>query len=234
MNKFCGLTFAIFAYVFVSAQYLNDAQVWGSIYLDKKVSKHFDIHLKHQSRFTSNISQYTRGYADLGVTYRINKNIRVLADAVFGEKKKYNDNYSQRYTYYVAVILKKDIGRFRFSYRNMVQAKHNDLETSKYGYLFRYKERNKVTIRYEASKRFLFYTAHEVNLPLNNQNSRNFDRYRAYLGMLYNVTKHQQLELYFMVQTQLQKDNWYKQDDSYPNTPLNRYYVYGVGYNIEF
>jgi hypothetical protein len=52
--------------------------------------------------------------------------------------------------------------------------------------------------------------------------------------MFYNVTKRQQLELYFMLQAKLQDGDWYDQHDSYPNKMLDHLWVYGVGYSIAF
>jgi hypothetical protein len=216
------------------AQYYNDAQLWFNLYLEKKFNKKFIIHLNQQDRWDNNISRYGLGYADVGMTYEFTPNIKMLLDGVFTEHRKKNDDFSNRYQFYTAIIFKKDIMRWRFSYRNMVQMQYNDPYMSKGGLFPYWYDRNKFTVRYEISKRVLFYVAEELNIPLNNMQVKGFDRSRSFAGMFYNLTKRHQLEFYFMLQAKLQDGDWYKQHDSYPNEMLKHTWVYGVGYSIAF
>ena len=226
--------FLFFITVTYAQNYYDDAQLWLNIYLEKKISKKIDIHLNQQDRFINNISQFGLGYADVGMTYKFTKNIKVLADYVFIEKKRNNDTYKIRHQYYVALIFKKDFGYWRFSYRNMFQCQYNSPFTSDNGYIPYYYDRNKITVKYKATKRFSFYVAEEVNIPIHNPQATGLNRSRSFLGMFITTRKHQQLEFYYMYQVQLQQSNWYKQDVSYPNSPLSRKFVIGVGYQIAF
>ena len=225
----------LFFHLFASAQrYYNDAQLWFNLYLEKKVTKKFLVHLNQQDRWTNNVSQYELGYADVGITYKFTKNIKILADYVFTEKKRNIGSFSTRHQYYIALVFKKDVGFWRFSYRNMFQFQYNDPYTTKDGFNAYYYDRNKFTIKYFATKRFDFYVAEELYIPLNNQQLKGLDRSRSFIGMFYNTTKYQQLEFYFMIQAQLQKGDWYKQHNYYPNYMLNHDFVYGIGYSIQF
>lgn len=214
--------------------YYNDAQLWFNLYLEKTITKKFAIHLNQQDRWTNNISEYKLGYADIGITYKFTKNIKILADYVFTEKKRKEGTFSTRHQYYVALVFKKDIGRWRFSYRNMFQFQYNDPYTSENGYFPYYYDRNKFIVKYFATKRFEFYAAEELYIPLNNQQLIGVDRSRTFVGMFYNVTKKQQVEFYFMYQAQLQKGDWYKQHNYYPDYMLCRDFVFGIGYGISF
>jgi hypothetical protein len=239
MNRFWMKLNIVIVFLFLSLysssqNYNDDAQLWVNIYLEKSISKKMDIHLNQQDRFVNNIMQFGLAYADIGLTYKFNKNIKVLADYVLIEKKRNDGNYKIFHQYYLALIAKKDIGYWRFSYRNMFQCQYNSPFTSNTGYIPYYYDRNKVTVKYEATKRLSFYVAEEVNIPLNNPQVKGLSRTRSFAGMFINTHKHQQLELYYMFQVQLQQGNWYKQDISYPNTPLNRLFVLGIGYQIQF
>lgn len=216
-------------------QYYNDAQLWFNLYLEKRLTKHLDIHLNQQDRWDQNISHYRLGYADVGLTWRFNKNVKILADYVFTQKAKKEGNFSTRHQFYVAFSAKKDIRRWRFIYRNMLQLQYNDPMRDRYGFFPYYKDRNKFTIKYELSKRFDLYVASELYVPLNLP-SRTFypDRVRYFAGVFINIVKHQQLELYYMIQDQLQNDTWFKQKNRYSNSPLNHYYVIGIGYAIQY
>jgi hypothetical protein len=217
-----------------SQTYYNDAQAWFNFYVEKKITKKFLVHLNQQDRFENNISQYRLGYADVGITYRFTKQIKILVDYVFTGKKRNTDYFRTVHQYYVALVLKKDIRRWRFSYRNMLQMQYNDPMTSKNGYFPYSYDRNKFTVRYEVSKRFLFYTAEELYSPLNNQQLKNVDRSRTFIGMFYNINKTNQLEFYFLFQSQLNKGDWYKQKGYYPDYMMDHYFVYGIGYSIAF
>jgi len=214
--------------------YYNDAQLWFNLYLEKKISKKLDIHLNQQDRWTNNITQYGLGYADVGITIKFTKNIKLLADYVFAKKIKYNETYLTLHQYYLALVIKKDVRRLRFMYRNMFQVQYVNPYTSKSGYIPRIYDRNKLTIKYEATKRFSYYVAGEVNVIVNNPNITGLTRSRLFVGTFFNTTKHQQLELYFLWQQQLQTTYWFKQNDNFTWAPLVRKFVYGIGYSINF
>ncbi|MGZ3883294.1 MAG: DUF2490 domain-containing protein [Bacteroidia bacterium] len=228
------LTISLSAAGFAQQSY-NDAQLWFNLYLEKRLTKHLDIHLNQQDRWDQNISHYRLGYADVGFTWRFTKDVKILADYVFTQKARNIGSFSTRHQFYVALSLKKDIRRWRFIYRNMVQLQYNDPMRDRYGFFPYYKDRNKFTIKYEVNKRIDLYVASEIYFPLNLPNNTfHPDRVRYFAGMFINITKHHQLELYYMIQDQLHNDIWFKQKNRYPNTLLNRYFVIGIGYAIQY
>lgn len=232
MKKAFTLILFLFCVNSFCQRYYNDARLWLNIYLEKEITKKFIVHLNHKDRFDNNISRYELGYADIGVTYKFSKNIKVLGDYVFAIKQKKNKDLQNRHQFYAAVILSKEFGRFKIMYRNLFQVSYNDLPDG--AYLPRYADRNKITLKYEATKRYSFYVAQELFLTINNPQFKGFYRSRSFAGTFIKTSKHQQLELYFCFQAQLQRLTWYKQKESYPNIPLSHNYIYGVGYSIEF
>jgi len=181
------------------------------------------LHLKQQNRINNNVSEYGLGYADIGLTYRFNKHIRVRADYVFSGKRRPDATYSYRHQFYTALTLKQKYKRFTFLYRNLVQFRVKDVYSSDDGMVPEIYERNKVTIKYELNKRYSFYIAEELYLPFYQAKSKGLDRSRSFAGMLYNLTKTNQLEFYFAFQQQL---------NSFKTT--KRIFIYGIGYSIEF
>ena len=229
------ILFFVLGYLGGRAQeYYDDAQLWFNLYLEKKVTKRFLVHLNQQDRWVQNVSRFGLAYWDAGATYRFTENVKVLGDYVFAQKRRNRGDYKTRHQLYLAVVLKKDLGRWRFSYRNMLQVQLNSPFTDDMGYIPHYVDRNKFIIRYEATKRLSFYTAEELNVPLVNWQPKPLSRSRTFLGMFIDVTRHQQLEFYFMFQAQLQKGNYYEQQKKYPDNMLSHTYVYGIGYGIYF
>lgn len=204
-----------------STAVINDAALWANIYIEKKISDKFSVHLNQQDRLNDNFSRFGNSYLDMGITIRPLKKIKILADYVFTKKQRVDYTYSTRHQFYVALMLRKDIRKLSITYRNMLQNQYADPFTSENGRNPQLYERNKITFKYELNKYITPYYAQELYLPLNNTVLKGFDRLRTLVGAFYNVTKHQQLELYFMLQQQLQSKN-----------ALNHDYIYGIGYSI--
>ena len=233
MKNICAVII-LFLSLSGSAQYLDDAQLWLNLDLEKKLNDKFDLMLSLKGRGTDNVTHFGRGAVDVGIAYKVNKHIKLMADYVFIQKKRKSDSYNTQHQYYLAAILKKNIGKWQFSYRNKFQCRYKSINSSDMGYIPYFYDRNKLTIKYEATKRFTYYVAEEVYTPLNNPQIKGLSRSRSYVGALIKTVKKQYLELYFLYQVQLQNGDWYDQDDHYYFDPLKRNFVYGVGYSIEF
>jgi hypothetical protein len=222
------------AWIFSQSQtYNNDAQIRFNLGLEKKINKRFSITLNQQDRWNKNASQFYRASYDLGINYKINKYIRVRADYVFIQKRNKYDYFYNRNWYYVGLFLKKDFGRWGIVDRNLLQLRTGNINTEE-TYIRRYYYRNKLTIKYELTKRYEIYAAEEVYIPVNSPQATGIDRTRSYLGLSIITFRGQSIDLYFMYQAYLQNDNWFDQKNKYPNNPLKRYYVYGINYHIAF
>lgn len=211
------------SYTTVAQQYVDDAAVWINIYLEKKMNKHIDIHLNQQNRFNDNVTEHGNSYADLGLTYNFNKNIGLMADYVFIERRKLDNSYSTRHQFYAAFLVKKEIGKWKFIYRNMIQSQVKNVYSSYDGAVPVWQNRNKITLKYQLNKRFTFYSAQELYLPLYQAKSRGLNRSRTFGGLFYKLTKYTELEGYFMYQHEL---------NSFAVT--NRVFVYGFGIEHKF
>ncbi len=225
----------LFSYALVPAQeFNNDAQVWLNLSVRKKITKNFSVQLSQQDRWANNVSQFELSYWDAGVIYKLTKGVALKGDYVLGMKKRNDGGYSIRHQYYIALFLKKEIQRWSVIYRNKLQLQYYDPYTSADGnnqYIY---DRNKITVKYAATKRFEFFVAEELYLPLNNPQVTGFQRSRSYAGVCINTTKNQQLQFYFALQAQLQNGNWFKQSNSYDNSLLKHDYIYGVSYSFSF
>lgn len=224
----CGLIFQAGA----QRKYYDDAEARGHFSLETRLSRKWTIHLDQQYRFGDNISRLTRASADLGLTYKVNKHVKLMGDYYYLHRPKENGSYNTRHWFSGAVTLRGDIRRWRFVYRNMVQFRNGNVNSEKASQTKIY-DRNKLSIRYEANKRLTFYTAGEAYIPLNNPQVQGIDRSRHFLGLLINTFRNQQLEFYFMLQQEWQKGDWWDQYDRYPSRYYKRDFVFGIGYGIE-
>lgn len=214
----------LFSSLFSKGQDFNDdAALWANIYIQKKINKHWKIHINQQNRLNYNFSQYGMGYADIGVTYTFNKHVKVLADYVYAKKIRYDGSYTNRHQAYIALILKKKWGRLSLSYRNMLQVQYEDIYSSYDGLIPQYYDRNKFTIKYRINKHLKPYIAQELYLPFDQTRNKGLDRSRTFVGMFYKLTKKAELEFYYLYQYKL---------NSFKET--NRDFIYGIGYSYKF
>lgn len=234
MKRILFLALLITAFGLTAQEFDNDARFWAHVNLEKKVNKKFSVYLRLKSRWDNNISRHELAYGRLGITYGPFEKIKFQLSYDYGQRIKNRGYYGDRQTVAIAGIFKHDFGRFKFIYRNRLQFRFTDVGVSDDGYIPRITDRNKFTLRYEATKRFEFYIAEEIYIPLMSPQAKGITRSRSFLGMTFNTAKHQSLDIYFAFQAQLQKNNWYNQRNKYDNTPLNHDYIYGIGYNIEF
>jgi hypothetical protein len=218
----------------VSQTYTDDSQLWTHVKLTKEVTKKLDLTLKLQTRFKDNVTELGRASANFRISYKLHKNVKLMTGYSYIEKQNKNDIFKTRHSYYGAIELKKTIRRFEFTYRNLFMCRYKSPFTSYDGYIAYLYDRNRITIKYEQSKRTSFYIKEDINIPLNNPQLKGISRARTFVGSNINITKRQKLDLYLMYHIQLQDGDWYDQDISYPSAPLDRYLVFGVGYAIEF
>ena len=204
-------------------EYDDDAALWLNLNLEKKLNDKFDVHFSHSSRINNNISEYGLGYGDIGVSYSHNKNIKVSLDYVLREKRNLDGSYSTRHRAYLAVLLKKEISQFTFSYRYRLQTELKDALTSEYGLVPKYYDRHKLSIKYELSKRYSVYVSEELYYPWYQAKNKGFDRSRSAIGLIYKLTKRKSIEGNFTYRHEL---------NAFSRT--NRDFIYSLTYSYEF
>jgi hypothetical protein len=206
-----------------SQEFEDDAQLWLNLNLEKKLTDHFDVHFAHSSRINENVSQYGLGYGDIGVSYIHNDNIKVMADYVYRKRRNLDGSYSDRHRAYIAVILKKELGRLTLAYRYRFQAELRDMLVSEDGMVPKYYDRHKLSIKYELNKRFDVFLSEELYYPYYQAKNKGFDRSRSALGLIYKLSKKASVEAGFTYRHEL---------NAFDRT--NRDFIYSLTYSYEF
>lgn len=233
MKKSIAILTILLAAFYGRAQsaYYDDAQLRTHLLVEKKFGSHFSMSLEQQNRWTQNVSEYARGSADLGLNWKFNKHFKISADYIYIQKRLKDLNFSARHWFNFSVHLRNELHRWKFFYRGMLQARSADIEEEGFNRMRIY-NRNKITARYEITKRVGLTVAGEAYIPINSPQAKGIDRTRTIGSITYKTSRYQQLELYFMYQVQMQKNNWFEQKDRYDNGPLRRQYIYGISYAI--
>ena len=210
------------------SQVINDAGLRANVYIEKKITSKWSLHLKNQGRVNQNITRFYYAYADIGITYKFNKHIKVMFAYVLREKRLKTDFWSTRHRAYVAIVLKQKIGSFEISDRIMTQVQYSNIYSCKDGMLPDYRLRNKITIKYNHNSRFTYYIASEANYKLNSYykthlpQGKQFDRMRYFAGTIYELNKRSKIELYYLYENNFNI-----------NKPTNNF-VTGIGYAHSF
>jgi hypothetical protein len=216
-----------------SQDYYNDAQFRFNLGIEAKITKRFGFTFNQQDRWQKNVSDLNRASFDFGLSYKINRFMRVKADYVLIQKKNKFNYFLPRNWFYVALFLKKDFKRWKIVDRNLLQLR-NGITNSEEAYVQRYYYRNKLTLKYEITKRFEGWVAEEVYIPLNSPQAQGIDRTRSFIGITMVTFKGQSIDFYFMYQAYLQKNEWFNQKNKYDSSPLKRNYIFGINYFISF
>lgn len=204
-------------------EYEDDAALWLYLNLEKKLNDKFDIHFTHCSRINNNISDYGLGYGDIGVAYARNKNIKVMLDYVLRQRRNPDGSYGTRHRAFFALILKKEISKFTFSYRYRFQAQLKDMLTSEDGLIPKYYDRHKLNIKYELNKRYSMYISEELYYPWYQAKNKGFDRSRSAVGLIWKLSKKKSIEGNFTYRHELNAFN-----------RTNRDFIYSLTYSYEF
>ncbi len=205
MKRLICLPFAlIFQCSFIYGQASNDAGLWATFNLDKKLSKRYSLFLTEEYRLRENFSQTNLFYTDLGAEVRPAKFIKVSLAYRSIQKNIYDNPYSYRHRLMCDITLKKKMDDFIISYRHRFQEEVRNVYSSKNGIMPESYSRNKFEIKYESGKSVSPYVAAEFRYQFHNPRSVESDytwhRNRYSFGFDYRKSEKTTLGLYYLIQ----------------------------------
>ena len=198
----------------------EDMELWTGIQVEKNITENLKTSFEQEFRFNENISDTKKIYSELGLSYKINKNIRISASYRFEKRRKIEDYYVNRHCFYASVILKNKINRFALAFRTQYKTKYVSSYSEEYGSIPKDYLRNKLSLKYNIKKNPitpLFYC--ESFYQLDNPEGNKFDKIRYALGADYKINKKNNLNIFYMLQKQFNV-----------NSPVNSCII-GIGYH---
>lgn len=209
----------------VSSQVFSDAGLWTNLNFEKGLSSKFTFLAAEGLRFRENLSQLNLIYTDLGVEYKITKNLGTTLVYRASQKLEPEGFFSFRHRIQWDVTIKKKVRRLGFSYRHRLQANVRNVYSSETGYLPRWFSRNKFQVKYELNKYFVPYCSVELRqrlkFPQNPELNYTFYRNRYQAGVDYNLSSSGAIGLYYFLQDEF--------NIKYPN----RLYIVGIEYTLK-
>lgn len=222
MSKHLAVFFLAIALFCKAQARINDAGLWLSAALEKKLNQRASLQLKQGLRMYENFTEVGQTYTDLSFSYMLYKGLTASVAYRFSQAKQIDNRYSLRHRAALDIAYRYKYKRLIFIFRERFQFQYRNVGTSETGNVPRLYLRTKFTLKYDLKRKITPYVAVEMYNPLNNPKREWIDRMRYRAGLEYEINKHHTLDLYGLMDQQLFRKN-------------ARYdYVAGIAYKYSF
>jgi len=199
----------------------RDAGLWTSVSFEAKLVKKLSASISQEFRFNENITELGTALTDAGIDYKLSKHFQFSVNYRYIQKHLSDNNYSFRHRFYVDVKYEKKKKPFQIQFRSRLQDQYADIGRASDGGIPEYYLRNKMSLNLDMDKAYSPYISIELFSPLNFPRTYAFDNIRASAGVEYSITKHQKVDMYYMIQKELNVNR--------PGTG----FVVGLGYSYK-
>lgn len=201
---------------------VNDAGLWASINLEKKVSSKLTLTFTEEARFNENISEPGTLFSEIGGNYKLKKYLVVGASYRFIQRRRVDDFYSMRHRYMMDVSLKHKIKKVAFTFRERFQTQYANINSSETGKVADRYLRSKLTVKFDLDKKYTPFISAELFYQLTNPKGNELDNMRYAAGFEYKFNKRTSVDLFYLINKEINM-----------NDPVNDY-VTGIGFNYSF
>ncbi len=208
----------------VFSQTINDAGLWTTFNVEKKLKKNTSIFLTEEYRLRDNFTRTNLFYTDLGAAIKPLPFLKVSLAYRSIQKHLIDNTFSFRHRLMLDISLKKKFGDFAFSYRQRLQSEVRNIYTSDNGSVPEWYSRNKFEMKYDLNKPITPYVAVEFRYQINNpralESDNTWHRNRYVVGLDYKKNDKSTFGLYYLVQQEYNV-----------SSPQNLYIV-GIEYSL--
>ena len=186
------------------SQAINDAGLWASLNLEKKVSKRLEFVLTQSIRIKENYSSVNLFYTDIGMGIKPFGFMKVVFSYRAIQKARLDETYSFRHRLTMDVVLKRKFGRVVTSFRQRLQTQVSNVYSSETGKLPEWLAREKLEIKYDLDKPIEPYVSVELRYQLKDPKNMPFNgtwnRVRYTFGLDYKLNDKNAFSLYYIIQ----------------------------------
>lgn len=205
MRKFIFLfLFSVASFTEGVAQTTNDAGLWCTFNLEKKLGDKFSVFLTEEYRVRENFTRNNLFYTDLGFSYKPADFIKVSLSYRTIQKFLEDNSISFRNRGMLDILLKKKVGNFGLSFRQRFQSEYRNVYSSELGAIPEWYARSKFTIKYDLNKPVTPYIGTEFRYQINNPRSVEVNglwhRARFFAGFDYKINDKHTLGSYYLIQ----------------------------------
>jgi len=177
---------------------VNDAQLWFSAGVEKRLTPALSIEVTEELRLNENITEAGTLYTDLGISYRFLKHFKVGGAYRFSLKRRLDDTYARFNSWYAQAFYREKLGPVSLALRLRYQSKYAETYTSERASVPRNHVRTKLTVKYDLNRKFEPYCYAETYFRCGVQAYESFDQLRLCAGIEYTFNRMHMIDLHYM------------------------------------
>jgi hypothetical protein len=201
---------------------VNDAQLWLSANLEKKLTSSLAIGFTEEVRLIENITEAGVIFSELGISYRFLKRFKVGASYRFRMKRRLDDTYERFQSWFAEGSYREKLKPVTLVLRLRYQSRYAEAYTSEKAGVPNSHLRTKITLKYDLQKKVEPYIYAETFFRTGAMASSSFDQLRLCAGIEYSFNRMHMIDLHYLFCREFDAVN--------PETD----YVIGIGYYLTF
>lgn len=186
------------------SQAINDAGLWLSLNIEKKLSKRLELSLTEEYRIKENCTQHNLFYTDVGIAFKPVGFMKLSLSYRSVQKYLLDETFSFRHRLTWDILLKKKWGHWVPSFRQRIQTQVKDVYSSETGNVPEWFARERLELKYDTDKPLQPYAAvewrYQLKDPGNMDLNGTWNRVRYTLGFDYKLNEKNALSLYYLIQ----------------------------------
>lgn len=215
MNKILGI-FLLGLIPFLAYSQSQDAKLWTSIAIDKKINKKFSSAIEIEQRFKNNFSSFDKLLIEPTLAYKLSKRWELGLTYRLWYQKESNNNYLLHNRLSLGISYADKISDFKYKLTSKLQYGLPDGSESNFYASKRLVSRNSLKISYAIfGSRFTPYFKYELFTSLKKMDPLNY-QWRLTGGTSFFINKKTDLRFYYMLEHEY---NMLNREDSH---------VYGI------
>ncbi|TAL58782.1 MAG: DUF2490 domain-containing protein [Bacteroidetes bacterium] len=204
-----GFLLAVFVYCLLSTVYSHsqdypDAGSWNTFNLEYSLHAKFTGLFTQECRIRENFSRLNLFYTNLGIEYKVAKNLKAALIYRWIDKYEDDNSFSFRHRIMLDLMLKHKFGKFVTAYRNRTQVEERDIYSSDDGRVPEWYSRNKFGVKCDMEKRYTPFASVEFRYqfhdPRNIDSDKTWHRTRSVAGVEYKINNKNIFAAYYLVQ----------------------------------
>jgi hypothetical protein len=200
----------------------KDAGIWLSVNLEKKITPAFSFLFTEEIRINENITEAGTVFSDIGLEYRFLKRFKIAVDYRFASKRRLNDTYNTRSSYYFDFTYREKLKPVTLLFRARIQSVREGFYTSSEGKTPHYYLRTRLTAKIDATSHIRPYAYAEAFFRLDNPEKMPFVEARYCTGVEYTFNRIHMVDLFYMI----------RQEYNVPDPRTD--FILGIGYFFTF
>lgn len=208
------------------AQVENDAGLWSTFTLQKKINKKISVVIDQEFRLRENFQRINLFYTNIGIDYKLNKYFKISPSYRAIQKIRFNTTLSHRHRLSLDATLKKKFKNITLAERVRYQIEVQDFLTSTKGKLPEQFLRFKTDIKYDLNTKITPFFSCELRYQIRSWRgsdmiyNHRFHRIRNIVGADYQLNDAHTFTIYYLIQNEFNiKD-------------LENIYILGLAYTI--